>query len=255
MHIIVDELYALGVHRVRCVLVWSIWFTVVRIGDSIGLPTGLHLCSVFFLQSGGSNFESVIRVLNNDLGTDVHMLWAVSKDMGASGLRVGLVYSQNEIFMEGLATVNMFSSVSGPIQYLVAELLTDDQFVDSFLVESRNRLLYSYHICTAKLEEMVVPYIPAEAGMFVYIDLSSLLPEKTFQGEEKLGNLIFDYARIVMTPGESQRDNRPGMFRICYAWVSVEVLEIAMERLSRLVAKIRRMDWDDLNERSLSGIL
>lgn len=53
--------------------------------------------------------------------------------------------------------------------------------------------------------------------------------------------------RIVLTPGESQRDTTPGMFRICYAWVSPEVLEIAMERLSRLVVKIRRMDWDDLN--------
>lgn len=36
------------------------------------------------------------------------------------------------------------------------------------------------------------------------------------------------------------------MYRICYTWVSPDVLEIGMERLSRLVAKIRRMDWDDL---------
>jgi hypothetical protein len=36
------------------------------------------------------------------------------------------------------------------------------------------------------------------------------------------------------------------MFRICYAWVSPDVLLIGMERLSRLVAKIRRMDWDDI---------
>ena len=183
------------------------------------------------------------------------MLWAVSKDMGGSGLRVGIVYSQNEIFLEGLATVNIFSCVSGPVQYMVSEILTDDQFMDSFLKESRDRILHSYHICISKLEEMVVPYVPAEAGMFVYIDLSSLLPEKTFEGEERLSDLVFEHARVVLTPGESQRDSKPGMFRICYAWVSVEVLLIGMERLSRLVAKIRRMDWDDLNERSLAGVI
>ena len=202
-----------------------------------------------------NGFESIIRILNNDLRTDVHFLWALSKDFGGSGLRVGIVYSQNEIFIEGLATVNIFSCVSGPIQYMISEILTDDQFIDSFLEESRNRLVYSYQICAAKLEEMVVPYVHAEAGMFVYIDLSSLLPEKTFEGEERLSDVMFKYARVVLTPGESQRDKKPGMFRICYAWVSVEILQIAMERLSRLVAKIRRMDWDDLNERSLAGIL
>jgi len=197
----------------------------------------------------------VLKILNNNLSDDVHMLWAVSKDMGASGLRVGIVYSQNERFIEGLSTVNIFSCVSGPVQYLVADLLTDDHFINNFLNESRNRIVYSYNICVRKLEEMVIPYIPAEAGIFVYVDFSSLLPEKTFEWEERLSNLMFDYARVVLTPGESQRDSKPGWYRICFAWVSVDVLLIGMERLSRLVAKIRRMDWDDLNERSLAGII
>jgi hypothetical protein len=61
----------------------------------------------------------------------------------------------------------------------------------------------------------------------------------------KLQTQLFD-AKIVMTPGESQREMKPGMYRICYAWVSPDVLSIGMERLSRLVAKLRRMDWDDI---------
>lgn len=193
--------------------------------------------------------------MDNDLGDDVHMLWAVSKDFGGSGLRAGFVYSQNEIFMEGLATLSIFTCVSGPIQYLVSELLTDDQFSDYFLDESRNRICQSYQICVDKLQEMVLPFVPAEAGIFVYVDLSSLLPEKTFAAEERLSKLMLEHARIVLTPGESQRDTNPGMYRICYTWVSPEVLEIAMERMSRLVAKLRRMDWDDLDSRVLTGIL
>jgi 1-aminocyclopropane-1-carboxylate synthase len=156
--------------------------------------------------------------------------------------------------MEVFANMSTFTCVSGPIQYLLSELLTDDRFVDRFLEDSRERLLRSYEICARKLEEMVIPFIPAEAGFFVYVDFSSLLPEKTFEWEEKLSNLMFQVG-VVLTPGESLRDTTPGMFRICYAWVQPETLEIAMERLSRLVAKIRRMDWSDLNGRALSSVI
>jgi aspartate/methionine/tyrosine aminotransferase len=202
-------------------------------------------------------FQSVIRILDNNLGDDVHMVWSISKDFGASGLRVGVVYSQNEVFMEGLANLNIFSGVSAPIQMVVSELLTDDDFIDNYLDESRERLRRAYNICVCKLEEAVLPYVHAEAGLFVYVDFSSLLPEKTMECEAKLGQLMQDYARIVLTPGESQRDPAPGNFRICYAWVDTEILEIAMERLSRLVAKIRRMgiDWGDLNETTLGEVI
>ena len=182
LHTIVDEIYALSTHQAR-----------------------------------NHGFESVIKVMDNQLGNDVHMVWAISKDFGASGLRVGLIYTQNQLLLEGLATLNIFRGVSGPIQMVVSELLTDDDFVDKYLDESRNRLVYSYQICTCKLEEMVIPYVPATAGQFVYIDCTSLLPKPTFEYEQQLFQLISDYAHVVLTPGENQRDRTPGMFRICYA--------------------------------------
>ena len=153
------------------------------------------------------------------------------------------------------SNIGIFSCVSGPIQYVISELLTDDDFIDQFLEESRERLRKSYEICVLKLEEMVVPFVPAEAGLFVYVDFSSLLPQKTFEWERKLSELMFQHARIVLTPGETQKDRTPGNFRICYSWVSSEVLEIAMERLSRMIGKLRRIDWSDLNERTMIGIL
>ena len=220
VHTIVDEIYALSTH-----------------------------------QKYGHGFESIIKILENQLGNDVHFVWSVSKDFGASGLRFGVVYSQNETLLNGLANLNVFSGVSNPIQMVVSELLTDDGFIDMYLEESRTRLRYSYYICIQKLEEMVLPFVPAVAGQFVYVDFSSLLPEKTMEWERRLSQLLIDHARLVLTPGESQRERTAGMFRICYAWVTPEVLEIGMERLSRIVAKIRRMDWSDLNEITLSGVI
>jgi len=203
----------------------------------------------------GHSFQSVIKLLNNNLGDDVHMIWGLSKDFGASGFRVGVLYTQNSVLLESLANLNMFSGVSHPMQMITAEILTDDVFVDTFLEESRERLVKSYNICIKKLEEMVIPYIPAEAGLFVYVDFSAFLPSKSVEDEEKLTNLMVDYARVLLTPGVSQRDPKPGMYRICYAWVSPEVLEIAMERLSRLVAKMRKMHWDDLNASTLGNVI
>lgn len=220
VHTIVDEIYALSIHK-----------------------------------KFGHGFQSIIKLLNNQLGNDVHLVWSISKDFGASGLRFGIVYSQNETFLNGLANLNVFSGVSNPIQMVVSELLTDDNFIDMYLEESQTRLRHSYCICTEKLEEMVLPFVPAVAGQFVYVDFSSLLPEKTMEWERRLSQLLIDHARLILTPGESQRERMPGMFRICYAWVTPEILEVGMERLSRIVAKIRRMDWSDLNESTLSGII
>mmetsp|Transcript_1686 Transcript_1686/g.3898 ORF Transcript_1686/g.3898 Transcript_1686/m.3898 type:complete len:499 (-) Transcript_1686:71-1567(-) len=220
MHTIVDEIYALSTH-----------------------------------DDNDGGFESVLRTLNNDLGTDVHHVWALSKDFGASGLRIGTLYSKNQRLLSSIANLNIFSGVSHPMQMIVSEMLTDDHFIYGFLENSRQRIRYSYELCIARLDEMVIPYIPAKAGIFVYADFSSLLPEQTAEGEARFSSLLLEAGRIIMTPGSAQHDKKPGMFRICYCFVNPEVLEMAMQRLDRIVGKIRRWHWDNLNAESLTDIL
>mmetsp|Transcript_13868 Transcript_13868/g.30230 ORF Transcript_13868/g.30230 Transcript_13868/m.30230 type:complete len:487 (-) Transcript_13868:47-1507(-) len=217
MHTIVDELYALSVHE------------------------------------GG--FESVLRTLHNDLQNDVHHVWALSKDFGASGFRIGTLYSKNQRLLSSIANLNIFSGVSHPMQMVVQEIVLDDDFIYRFLENSRQRIRYSYELCISRLDEMVIPYVPARAGIFVYADFSSLLPDQTAEGEARFSSLLLDAARIIMTPGQAQHDSKPGMFRICYAFVTPEVLEMAMQRLDKIVGKIRRWHWDNLNAESLTDIL
>jgi aspartate/methionine/tyrosine aminotransferase len=212
LHVIVDEVYALTAH-----------------------------------SNPPSNFQSIIRVLDNEMGNDVHQLWGLSKDFGASGFRIGTLYSQNTDLLHALANLNIFSGVSHPMQMILTELLYDDDFVDNFLDKSREKLKRSYDLVTRKLDEMVIPYVSAQAGLFVYVDFSSLLPEPTFEGEAMFSKLTQEVARLVLTPGQFQNDSKPGMFRLCYSWVPIETLDIAMERLSYLVLQIRRSNrWDDL---------
>ena len=56
---------------------------------------------------------------------------------------------------------------------------------------------------------------------------------------------------VMLTPGQSQRDLKPGMFRICYAWAtSSDVLKIAtsMSRLSAICQVIGEQGWEVLDE-------
>jgi aspartate/methionine/tyrosine aminotransferase len=220
MHTIVDELYALSTHP-------------------------------------GFQFESILTTLNNELGDDVHHIWALSKDFGASGFRMGTLYTQNEKLLKSVANLNIFSGVSHPMQMIVSEVLLDDAWVYDFLQQARERIRYSYEICTRMLDEMVVPYYPASAGIFVYADFSSLLPEPTAAGEAKFASLLLDAARIIMTPGQAQHDQKPGMFRICYCFVSPELLTMAMQRLDNIIVKIRtrRIHWENLTPESYTDII
>ena len=219
MHTIVDELYALSVH------------------DS------------------SAAFESVLRTLDNDLRNDVHHVWALSKDFGASGFRFASLYTQNRQLLSALANLNIFSLVSHPMQAMMAEVLRDDDFVYRFIETNRQRIRRSYEMCSSRLDEMVIPHTRATSGIFVYADFSSLLPEQSPEGEARFTELLLDAAKIIMTPGQAQHDLRPGMYRICYTFVSPELLDVALARLDRLVSKIRRCHWDNLDTNTLKGII
>jgi len=216
IHTIVDEIYALSVHNPDV-----------------------------------SKFQSVTQLLDNNLQNDVHMIWALSKDLGASGFRFGILYTQNTPLINALSNLNTLSTVPNPMQSIVGALLSDDAFMNRFLHQSREMLKVSYATLTQTLKEMDCPYIEAQAGIFVYCDFSELLPSKDRDGEAVFAGCVERFARVVMTPGDSQRDPNPGMFRICYAATSIDVLMIAMRRLKHLVRMIRndsqfwRMEFED----------
>ncbi|EJK74118.1 hypothetical protein THAOC_04225 [Thalassiosira oceanica] len=157
--------------------------------------------------------------------------------------------------LSALANLNIFSGVSHPMQAMMAEVLRDDDFVYRFVETSRQRIRRSYEMCASRLDEMVIPYTRATSGIFVYADFSSLLPEQSPEGEARFTELLLDAAKVILTPGHAQHDLRPGMYRICYTFVSPELLDVALARLDRLVVKIRRCHWDNLNTTTFKGII
>ena len=91
IHIICDEIYALSVFD----------DTVQDLTNSNATPTSTNDNNV--------RFESIVKILDNNLQSDIHVLWGFSKDLGASGLRIGVFYSQNK----ALLTDHWLHSVGG----------------------------------------------------------------------------------------------------------------------------------------------
>jgi 1-aminocyclopropane-1-carboxylate synthase len=200
-----------------------------------------------FDESAVETFESVLKHGGVPyLGNDVHVVWALSKDFGASGFRCGFLVTGNEDLKQALGNVNCFSCLSHPMQLCLADVLSDVAFVDSYLAASRAALSKCYNITTTALSRMNIPFTPAVAGMFLWIDLRGLLPEDSWEGEEAVTTLLFDEGGLVLTPGGAQRANAPGFYRLCFAWNTVDVLNMAMERIDVVVKTIRARGWVDL---------
>lgn len=195
----------------------------------------IYALSMFDKSDGMPQFESILRLC--DFGNDVHLVWGLSKDFGASGFRIGIAYTQNELLLDCLGNLIGFAWVSHPMQRMMADLLLDSDFCDTFLKESSHRLKKSYNICTDVLKACNIPFVSAQAGMFVYLDLSDII--QTTDEEATVSKLFMTRARMVLTPGTSQHDPKPGMFRICYAYVSPEVLQLGMKRFRQVVTTIR----------------
>lgn len=88
-----------------------------------------------------SSFAGVIASRDSDY---LHLWYALSKDLGISGFRVGFVHSRNAAFLEAYANLNLSHSVSNHTQWLMGRPLSDDDFMGRYLARNRERLTSVY---------------------------------------------------------------------------------------------------------------
>ena len=167
----------------------------------------------------------------------VHLIYGMSKDWCASGLRVGLLYSRNEPLQRALTSLAGFSGISNHTQHLLAEILADEEWTTEFVAKNSKLLEASYDTVAAGLESAGIPFIPAVAAMFVWIDMRQWLPENSWEGEAQLWERVCDKCRVILTPGSSCHAKEPGFFRLCFAWVPKEALGDALKRMKEEVSK------------------
>ncbi len=176
----------------------------------------------------GSAFTSVASV--RELGDDVHIIWAVSKDFATSGLRCGVLITENERVGRAMGSQAIWSGVSGRTQHLFSELLADDQWIDAYLAEMPRRLAASHTMTLEGLTAAGIGHLPGQAGFFLMVDFRSFLAGQSFAAEYALWRRIVD-AGVNMTPGSACRSATPGFARICFAAVPPEALALGLSRI------------------------
>lgn len=154
-------------------------------------------------------------------GVECHLLYGLAKDFALAGFKIGLHYSENKDIVKSMQALSYFHPVSSHTQELMTLLLNDSVFLEQYFNLNSERLHKLYHHIITELD--MFNFIESEAGLFMLLDLSSLV--SNFKQEDKLYRLIMNKYKINMTPGRELGMNRPGYFRVCFAKESDEVSE------------------------------
>jgi aspartate/methionine/tyrosine aminotransferase len=211
----------------------------------------LHLvCDEIYAGSVyGEKFESVLKLADRvpniicddeGLGPFIHWVYALSKDFGLSGLRVGAVYTENQDILLPLQKLNDLCQISSQTQLwamnLMKKQINDTSWIAAFRKVNHERLLERSERLTALLDKYEIPYLPPTAGMFLWIDLTPFVPGTDDSDEAKEKSLYNELVRkygLLLTPGLSMRMQKPGFFRCVFTAATDAEFEIALQRFEK----------------------
>lgn len=205
---------------------------------------GIHLISDEIYSGtvfNSPNFVSVMEVLlernfqNTQVWNRVHMVYSLSKDLGLPGFRVGAIYSNHDAVVSAATKMSSFGLVSSQTQYLLSAMLSDKKFTKDYILLNQSRLKQRHAMLIRGLEKAGISCLESNAGLFCWVDMRHLLTSKTFEAEIELWKKIVYQVGLNISPGSSCHCSEPGWFRMCFANMSEETLDLAMRRIKDFV--------------------
>jgi 1-aminocyclopropane-1-carboxylate synthase len=137
--------------------------------------------------------------------------------------------------LQALGRLVYFNNVTSHTQIVLAGVFGDRAWVDEYIARNTTALRSMYNTLTSALTAVDIPFVPAQAGMFVWIDLRRWLPEPTWEGEWTLFSQLANEAHVVLTPGKDCHAEEPGFFRCCFAAMPAECLPVAVDRMAQVL--------------------
>lgn len=186
-------------------------------------------------RPGEANFQSVLKVLddgNEGLGDYVHWVYALSKDFALSGLRVGVLYTENKDIRTPLSKLNDLCQMSSQTQLWTQHTLNKKQteanesWVQAFRTVNHKRLRERCDRLQSVLDECSIDYVRGTAGLFLWIDLRPYLSGS----ERELYLKLTNQYGLLLTPGESMRSEDAGFFRCVFTAATDDEFYLALER-------------------------
>ncbi|MCL4756211.1 MAG: aminotransferase class I/II-fold pyridoxal phosphate-dependent enzyme, partial [Myxococcales bacterium] len=194
---------------------------------------GVHLVmdEIYALSVFGARPFVSAASLRPALGQRLHIVWAFSKDFAASGLRTGVMVSENAEVLRAVDGLAYWACSSGLTQLALGELISDRAWVETYLTTMRARLGEAYRRVAAALVEQGIEHQPSGAGFFLLVDLRPFLAAPTWDAEANLWRRLLDAANVNLTPGAACRVGEPGFMRLCFAGVPTDAAVHAVQRI------------------------
>lgn len=116
-----------------------------------------------------------------------HVLYGLSKDFGANGLRLGCIASQhNPGLHNALTSVSIYSYISSLADSMATKLLSDDEFVDWYTTENNKRLKKHYDLVVAWAEKHGIEYAKGvNAAFFLWVNFGKVYNRSVQEGKIK----------------------------------------------------------------------
>ncbi|XP_057968685.1 1-aminocyclopropane-1-carboxylate synthase-like [Malania oleifera] len=215
---------------------------------SIHLVCDEIYAATVFSQPAFISISEVVQTMDCNLNL-IHIVYSLSKDMGFPGFRVGIVYSYNDAVVSCARKMSSFGLVSTQTQRLIASMLSDNEFVNQFITESAKRLAVRYKVFVHGLAQVGIGCLKSNAGLFLWMDLRPLLKEATVEAETQLWHVIIDEVKLNVSPGSSFHCSEPGWFRVCFANMDDETVQIALRRIRSFVLQSKETETKKTSKR------
>ncbi|KAK6599247.1 ACC synthase [Botrytis cinerea] len=188
---------------------------------------------------------SFTSILSLDIGKFcdpalVLVVYGMSKDFCSNGLRVGCIISQhNPTLHRTLGAISKFAWASSLSDHVWTLMLNDQKFLDYYFSTLAQKMRNAYELCTRRLKEFNISYIPASCGPFIWIDLRSYLTSPTIEAERILSWKMLKHG-IWLATGEAFASEEPGWYRITFA-MNEKDLRFGMDRLRKVLNMVEEV--------------
>ncbi|KAF8985539.1 hypothetical protein BGZ46_003828 [Entomortierella lignicola] len=138
-----------------------------------------------------------------------------------------------------LVHVAVFTWISSTTEAMITKLLEDPETIDVFTKTNQARLAESYTVAVDILREHNIPFIPAQGGHFLWMDLSQFIPPSyaaaasagEHEIEYKLWYEMLDQG-VYVNPGDAFTERKVGFYRLTFS-LPPHVLREGLERMIR----------------------
>lgn len=152
----------------------------------------------------------------------LHVIWGISKDFGANGLRLGAIISQhNEPLHRALVPPSLYSSTSSVTDQIAISMFEDEKWIDHYIVENRRLLADSYaHVARWAQNNGIEYAAGVNAAFFLWVNLGAAYQAKHDKSEQDdIDQVVTDALlskKVFLASGAQFGSEDAGWFRIVF---------------------------------------